>query len=198
MPLDFSKGQIYVIRNMVNDKVYVGSTTQTISRRWAGHMSCLRDKKRKHYKIYRAMEELGVDKFYIEFVEAWPCENKGQLCAREGHYIRKLDSVKNGYNDVVAGRTHTESNAIYHERIRERCQSDNEFRENFQKAKREYMNRYLSDDKVREEINKKRREQYQSNEKFREEYNKKQRERYHRKKAERMQGPAQTDSLELN
>ncbi len=161
-------------------------------------MSCLRDKKRKHYKIYRAMEELGVDKFYIEFVEAWPCENKGQLCAREGHYIRKLDSVKNGYNDVVAGRTHTESNAIYHERIRERCQSDNEFRENFQKAKREYMNRYLSDDKVREEINKKRREQYQSNEKFREEHNKKQRERHHRKKAERMQGPAQTDSLELN
>jgi hypothetical protein len=142
-------------------------------------MRSLRRKKTKHYKIYQAIEELGLENFYIEFVEAWPCENKGQLCAREGHYIRQLDSVKNGYNDIVAGRTPKECQAICRERVRERCQSDNEYRENYLKKFREYHKKYRSD------------------EKYREAFNMRNREYYHRKRAERMQGPAQTELLEL-
>ncbi len=226
MPLDYSKGQIYVIRNTLNDNVYVGSTTQTISRRWAEHMRSMRRKKTKHYKIYRAIEDLGIDNFYIEFVEAWPCENKGQLCAREGHYIRQMDSVKNGYNDVVAGRTHKECNAICRERIREKCQSDNEYRENRLKKIREYQReRYRSDENFREVVSERTREYRQrkkqmikdrkSSNEYRENRRKKDKERYHsdekyreyrqqknreyrlRKKEERMQGPAETELLEL-
>jgi group I intron endonuclease len=166
---DYNKGQVYVIRNTVNDFVYVGSTTQTISQRWAEHMTNVRGKNKKHSKIYRAIEELGVDNFYIEFVEAWPCENKGQLCAREGHHIRQLDSVKNGYNDRVAGRTD-----------KQRYQEDDKFREKYRKVRRE-----------------RKKERYHSNEEFREKAKKTAREQRHIKKAERMQGPAQTESLEL-
>ncbi len=149
-------------------------------------MTNVRGKNKKHYKIYRAIEELGLENFYIEFVEAWPCENRGQLNAREGHYIRQFDSVKNGYNDRVAGRTRIQWQ-------KEEYYSNNEFRENRLKYYREYK-----DEKYREEYNKKRSELYQSDEKFREDLLKKNREYRLRKKAERMHGPAQTDSLELN
>ncbi len=122
MTIDYSKGQIYVIRNTLNDKVYVGSTTRTISRRWAQHRSCAKNENVQHFKIYKAIEEIGIDNFYIEFLEAWPCENRGQLCAREGHHIRLMDSVKNGYNDNVAGRT-----------ANQRYEEDNDFREKVKK-----------------------------------------------------------------
>jgi group I intron endonuclease len=181
---DYSKGQIYVIRNTVNDFVYVGSTTQAISQRWAEHMRGVRAKRLKHLKIYRAIEELGVDNFYAEFVEVWPCENKGQLYAREGHYIRKLDSVKNGYNDRVAGRTE-----------KQRLKEDDEYREKVQKYYREYILENKS--KIRENHLKYVKERINTDEKYREAVNKKQREYYHRKKAERMQAAAQTELLEL-
>ncbi len=212
MPLDFSKGQIYVIRNMVNDKVYVGSTTQTISRRWSTHMTKMRNEKTKHFKIYRAMEELGVESFYIEFVEAWPCENKGQLCAREGHHIRLMDSVKNGYNDKVAGRTKKQrceedneyrENLLkyYREHKKERYHSDNEFRENqlerTRKSNKERFLRYHSDNEFRENVLEHKKIRYHSDEQFREAVKERTREYRLRKKAERMQAAAQTELLEL-
>ncbi len=156
--------------------VYVGSTTQTISRRWAEHMKSVRRKKIKHLKIYRAIEELGVENFYIEFVEAFPCENKGQLCAREGHHIRLMDSVKNGYNDRVAGRTKNQ-----------RYEEDNEYRENQLKKQKQ---RYHSDQEFRENHLKSKKDRYHSDEKCREAVRNRKRESRSRKKAELVRGPS--------
>jgi group I intron endonuclease len=102
-PLDYKNGKIYVIRNHINEKVYVGATTQSLSKRFGEHK---RDYKRDYnYKIYKAFLEYGIDKFYIELVENYPCENKEQLNAREGYYIRQFDSYNNGYNGQIEGRT---------------------------------------------------------------------------------------------
>ena len=47
------------------------------------------------------MNELGVENFYIELIEQFPCENKEQLLAKEGEYIRKMATL----NHQTQGRT---------------------------------------------------------------------------------------------
>ena len=100
--MNYNNGKIYVIRNHVNDLVYVGSTTQPLSKRFVQHRNDM--KRSPTYKLYKAFNEMGVDNFYIELVDNSPCENKEQLRAKEGHHIRLYNSVQNGYNGIIAGR----------------------------------------------------------------------------------------------
>jgi hypothetical protein len=102
---DYNNGKVYVIRNQVNDMVYVGSTVQTLAERMAGHRGDYKRKNCKSYKLYQAFDEIGITNFYIELVEDYPCESKEQLFRQEGHFIREYDSYKNGYNCLIAGRT---------------------------------------------------------------------------------------------
>jgi len=94
------KGKIYCIRNNINDKIYIGSTTQSLSSRMGGHR---RDSLRKvNYKIYQAFNELGIENFYIELIENYDCKTKEELRAREQHFIRLHNSLNNGYNGRCA------------------------------------------------------------------------------------------------
>jgi group I intron endonuclease len=106
--MDYQNGKIYIIRNLVNALVYVGSTTQVLSKRMADHRGDCKKEKFKSMKIYQALNELGRDEFNIELVEVCPCESLEHLRKREGHFIREYDSYNNGYNGVIAGRTHKE------------------------------------------------------------------------------------------
>jgi len=94
------KGKIYCIRNNINDKIYIGSTIQSLSSRMGSHR---RDSlKNVTYKIYQAFNELGVDNFYIELIENYDCKTKEELRAREQHFIRLHNSLNNGYNGRCA------------------------------------------------------------------------------------------------
>lgn len=118
-PLNYKNGKIYVIRNHINDKVYVGSTTQALSKRFSKHKGDHKSKKTYEYPIYKAMREIGVENFYIELVENYPCKNIDQLNAREGYHIRQYDSFKNGYNGKIEGRTDQECKKEWYQRNRE-------------------------------------------------------------------------------
>ena len=96
----YEKGKIYKILNTVNDDVYVGSTYQALSRRMAKHRSDACSKNKNHRKLYLLMNHLGIDNFFIELVENYPCSDKDQLRAREGFYIRQQGTL----NIYVAGR----------------------------------------------------------------------------------------------
>lgn len=108
MGKDYSKGVIYVIKNIVNDKMYVGSTIQDIQVRFNKHKADINSKKGRTIQLYIAIRELGKDKFFIEEVEKYPCNNKIDLTAREGYWIKSLDTYKNGYNQLINGRTKKE------------------------------------------------------------------------------------------
>jgi hypothetical protein len=73
--VDYKNGKIYVIRNTINDNVYVGSTSPPLSKRMAKHRGDASSKSKSHYILYKAFNELCVDNFYIELVEECPCEN---------------------------------------------------------------------------------------------------------------------------
>lgn len=94
-------GFIYIIRNTVNSKVYIGQTRTSVDQRWKEH---LRHARYGDQIINRAMKKYGVDKFYIETLEICDVE---LLDEREMYYIDLYDSTDKfkGYNVSIGGNT---------------------------------------------------------------------------------------------
>lgn len=92
------KGSIYIIRNTINDKVYIGQTTQTIGIRFTNHKMASRAG--EDTKFYRAMRKHGEENFYPEFLERVEVED---LNDRERYWIKYYDSYYNGYNSTLGG-----------------------------------------------------------------------------------------------
>ena len=93
-------GQIYIIKNKINDKVYIGQTTVNYQTRFKQHCkpSSIRT---RHYKLYNAIKKYGEENFYIELLEEnIPIEKLNQ---REIWYIEKYDSFNFGYNSTKGG-----------------------------------------------------------------------------------------------
>ena len=96
---DYSKGKIYKILNNIDDEIYVGATVEPLSVRLSHHRGYA--KLKPHFKLYNRMFELGIENFYIEVIENFPCNDVYELRAREGHFIREIGTL----NKYVAGRT---------------------------------------------------------------------------------------------
>ncbi len=94
-------GFIYIIRNTINNKVYIGQTKTSVDIRWKEH---LRHARYGDQVINRAMRKYGVDKFYIETLEI--CDIS-VIDYREVYYIDLYDSTNKskGYNVSIGGRT---------------------------------------------------------------------------------------------
>lgn len=97
---DYKTGLIYIIKNKINDKVYIGQTTSNLKTRFSQH--CKKSTiNNRHYKIYNAIKKYGRDNFYIELLENnIPLV---ELNEKEIEYIEKYDSFKNGYNSTKGG-----------------------------------------------------------------------------------------------
>lgn len=93
-------GSIYIIRNKINHKVYIGQTTMCIKDRFKAHIKKSTINNRR-YKLYNAFRKYGIENFYIELLEEnIPIE---ELNDREIFYIEKYDSYENGYNSTKGG-----------------------------------------------------------------------------------------------
>ena len=94
-------GSIYIIRNSINNKVYIGQTTIGVSERFKAHIKPSTIKKRGTYKIYNAIQKYGIDNFYVQTLESdIPIE---ELDNKEIAYISQYDSYRNGYNTTQGG-----------------------------------------------------------------------------------------------
>lgn len=93
-------GRIYIIKNTVNDKVYVGQTKVSLKLRFQNHLSAARNG--KDYIIGKAIRKYGEDKFYIELLEECTVE---ELNEREKYWIAFFNSTDNrfGYNISIGG-----------------------------------------------------------------------------------------------
>ena len=91
-------GIIYIIENDINDKKYIGVTVQTLNDRWKNHLNTIEDKD----KLHSAMKELGIDHFYIKELEK---VNICDLSHKENEYIKKFNTIQNGYNSFISGYT---------------------------------------------------------------------------------------------
>ena len=111
-------GRIYIIKNRVNNKVYIGKTIQNIKDRWCKHL----DKWSNCTKLKSAMDKLGRNNFYIEILE----DNipYSSLDIKEKYYIDKYNSIELGYNikncnSDFKGRTLHKISKEIKERIKE-------------------------------------------------------------------------------
>ena len=123
--------------------------------------------------------EHGVDKFYIELIEEYPCNTKQELLAREGYYIRERGTI----NKRIAGRSYKQ----YYEEHKEHYVEANKKRyENDKDAIQAHHKEYAERNK--EHIPQKKKEYYARNQDNIKEYKKQwaenQKERLQAKRAE--------------
>lgn len=96
------KSKIYIIRNTVNDKVYVGQTTKTLKQRIAKHIDDSKREQKIKRPLYSAINKYGADAFFIELIEE--C-NTEEADAREVYWIKKYKSYDiGGYNATIGGK----------------------------------------------------------------------------------------------
>ena len=96
--IDYQQGKIYTIRCKTDPNlIYVGSTVAGLHQRWYNHKH---DSSRRNSKINKTMKELGIENFYIELYELYPCNSKNELEKREGEIIRLIGTL----NEKIAGR----------------------------------------------------------------------------------------------
>jgi hypothetical protein len=105
---DYSKSKIY--RLDCCDMVYIGSTTQSLAKRKGKHKTdYLLDKGCRSKLLYQYAidNKLSLtEDIAIELIENCPCDNKEQLSAIEGKYIRQFKSEygEKCVNKQIAGR----------------------------------------------------------------------------------------------
>jgi len=94
MKVDFNNGKIYMLICNRTNKIYIGSTTESIKIRL-----------QKHYKYYNEYLEgkrkytcssskiLEKGKTYIMLLENYPCKSKAELYAREEMWLSKFRPI---------------------------------------------------------------------------------------------------------
>jgi hypothetical protein len=98
------KGYIYMIRSFQTEDVYYGSTTQQLCNRMAKHRCNYKQWLNGNFNNISSFEILKYEDAYIELVEEIEFQNKKELHAREGYYIRENNCV----NKYIPCRTNKE------------------------------------------------------------------------------------------
>ena len=91
-------GFIYVIKNDVNDKIYIGQTSRSIEVRWKEHV------RQHNCIIYKAINKYGIEHFWIEQIEE--CDD-ALLNEREKYWIQQYKAFESGYNQTIGGQDST-------------------------------------------------------------------------------------------
>ena len=135
---NFQNGKIYIIRNRINDLIYIGSTCQSLSQRMVQHRRDMNVKRCQKWKLYQQMRELHKDNFYIELLENYPCNTRNELNRKEGEYIRNYQSK---LNRIIAGRTDKE----YREDNKEKAKEyHKEYQQTHEEKLADYQKEYRS------------------------------------------------------
>ena len=106
---------IYVIKNLVNGKVYVGQTLNFSSRK-SGHIHCA--KRGVQRPLYCAIRKHGVENFLFEILEE--CDDS-IVNEREQFWVTKFDSFNSekGYNLTSGGQQNTVLSELTKQHLRE-------------------------------------------------------------------------------
>lgn len=93
---------IYKIENLINGKIYIGSTHKVLNKRKSEHFSLLRKNKHYNKKLQNAWNKYGEESFSIVSIEDLFFPNSyshkmidGFLCGREALYIEQLKPFYN-------------------------------------------------------------------------------------------------------
>ena len=87
---DYQNGKIYSVRCYNDDTlIYIGSTTQSLSKRWGDHNKDF--KYGNHLPFHKLI--VDIKDWYIQLEEEFSCENKEQLEKREFEIMRNISTL---------------------------------------------------------------------------------------------------------
>ena len=166
--MDYKNGKIYKITDIGYNKMYIGSTTQPLHKRFYEHKINYKNWKDGKYKkttSFNLFDEFGIENCKIELIEECPCENREQLHKKEGEHIKNNVCV----NKLIAGRTRQETNKAYTDANKDKIKEYHELNKDKIKEYRELNKdkiikyREINKDKIKQyyEINKDQRKAYQ-------------------------------------
>ena len=168
----YQHGKIYKVVDHAYEKMYIGSTIQTLSNRMSehrGHYKNWKDGLRHKLSLFDIFDEYGTDNCRIELLEAFPCKNKDELRQREGFHIQHNQCA----NKVVAGRSKKQWEEDNKERIsvkqKEKYEANKEqylsrnknYRQTHAEEIRQQSMKYRNENK--ENINKRKKQYYLEN-----------------------------------
>ena len=90
---------IYIIKNTVNNKIYIGQSND-VAGRWYRHIDEAIHH-RDNIPIHEAMRQYGYDKFYYQILESGIEDFEADN--RERFWIKHLHAIENGYNTCIGG-----------------------------------------------------------------------------------------------
>ena len=106
--MNYQNGKIYKITANINEDdgdIYIGSTTQSLSKRMAAHRNKYKrwknGKTENKTSSFLIFEKYFLENCVIVLIENFPCSSKEELLARESYFIRNNKCV----NKSIAGRT---------------------------------------------------------------------------------------------
>lgn len=101
---DYTLTGVYIIRNIVTLKVYVGSSLVSFASRKATHFSTLKNNKHQNKYLQSAYNKYGIESFLFEILE--PC-NETLCVEREQYWIDFYNSMNSdfGYNILPANKS---------------------------------------------------------------------------------------------
>ena len=95
---------VYLAKNLINGKKYVGYTTKSLQERIQGHLLKSKNKNEKHYfyLFMKAIRKYKEESFEWEVIN--DCRTIEDCCEKEKFYIKEFDTISpNGYNLTEGG-----------------------------------------------------------------------------------------------
>lgn len=115
MPIDYANGKIYRIVSDKTDVVYIGCTTQPLSKRMANHRSSYKSYQKGKSALCSSFVILEYGDAKIELIEPFACENKKELMKREREII---DASPTACNKIGSPKSYQEWDEKHKEKIK--------------------------------------------------------------------------------
>ena len=92
---------IYKYQNKINNKIYIGITSETLHKRKLKHLRKVRF--RSNTNFHKALRKYGINNFVLTELDCIETKCKKEAYALEQSYIDKFDSYNKGYNMDMFG-----------------------------------------------------------------------------------------------
>ena len=137
--MDYQNGKIYTIRSHLTHEIYIGSTTQPLTKRLSTHKAKYKQWKKGEQHYTTSFKIIDFGDAYIELLEECPCNSKMLLHKREGELIRETECV----NRYIPGRTINEYREDNKDKIKEQMkQYYKNNKDKISKKSKEYNKQY--------------------------------------------------------
>ena len=98
-----SSDGIYIIKNSIDEKVYIGEC-KNFYKRFGRHLSQLRRGVHYNSKLQNFVNKYGIDILSFDIIEEMPGSSSDERVDKEIFYIRKYNSIDAGFNLVEDSR----------------------------------------------------------------------------------------------